>query len=270
MTTMTTLARTALMPAGIAGRAARPAVVTWERLLPPEPARAVFDPGDVAGLPEPAKRWLTHAITPGTPLARAAILEMEGRIRLQRWIPFRAVQLHVPSEGYVWAARARLGPLPICGFDRYAEGAGEMHWSILGRIPVMSAVGSDVTRSAAGRLALDAVFVPTAFLTPAVVWRENPGRSDWVFADWTVGNETHRLEIHVGLRGELLSVCTTRWANPNGRAWGLYPCGGTLGEEVDCGGITIPSVIRAGYFFGTDGWDEGEFFRARLTQATFI
>ena len=118
-------------------------------------------------------------------------------------------------------------------------------------------------------MALDAVFVPTAFLTPGVVWHEDPRRPDWVFANWTVGNDTHRLEIHVGPTGDLLSVSTARWANPNGRAWGLYPCGGALAEEVDFGGITIPTVMRVGYFFGTEGWDEGEFFRARITDATF-
>ena len=71
--TTTPLAMSALLPTGIAGRAALPAVGTWERLLPHEPARTGFDPGDVAGLPEPAQRWLTHAIAPRTPLARAAI-----------------------------------------------------------------------------------------------------------------------------------------------------------------------------------------------------
>ncbi|MGH3419781.1 MAG: hypothetical protein ACRDOD_09350 [Streptosporangiaceae bacterium] len=31
-------------------------------------AAETFDPAATTGLPEPARRWLSHAITPGTPL----------------------------------------------------------------------------------------------------------------------------------------------------------------------------------------------------------
>jgi len=31
-------------------------------------------------------------------------------------------------------------------------------------------------------------------------------------------------------------------------------------------GVTIPSAGRAGWFYGTDRWDEGEFFRAEITD----
>lgn len=120
-----------------------------------------------AGFPEPARRWLAHATAPGAELARAVILEMEGPIRIGRWLRFRAVQVHAPPEGYVWAARAKLGPLSISGFDRYADQAGEMHWRLFGHLPVMNASGPDLDHSAAGRVALDALFVPSAFLTQA-------------------------------------------------------------------------------------------------------
>jgi hypothetical protein len=35
------------------------------------------------------------------------------------------------------------------------------------------------------------------------------------------------------------------------------------------GGGTSPSVIRAGWWWGTDRHDAGEFFRAEITQALF-
>jgi hypothetical protein len=31
------------------------------------------------------------------------------------------------------------------------------------------------------------------------------------------------------------------------------------------GGLTVPSAGRIGWFYGTDRWREGEFFRFRLT-----
>lgn len=108
-------------------------------------------------------RW--GRIVPGTPLARAVIVEMECHIHLGRWLPFRAVQLHAPPDGYVWAARARLGPLRISGFDRFADDTGEMRWRLLGHVSVVNATGPDLDRSAAGRVALDAMLVPPLFST---------------------------------------------------------------------------------------------------------
>jgi Family of unknown function (DUF6544) len=75
------------------------------------------------GLPDPARRWPTHATAPGTGVARAVVVEMEGEIRIGRWMRFRPVQLHAPPDGYVWAARAKLGRLAISGFDPYATTA---------------------------------------------------------------------------------------------------------------------------------------------------
>jgi len=52
-----------------------------------------FDPAATAGLPEPARRWLSHAIAPGTPLWSRAELTMRGHIKLGRWRPFTARQV---------------------------------------------------------------------------------------------------------------------------------------------------------------------------------
>lgn len=46
-------------------------------------------------------RWLGHSTKSGLPLHRPVVLEMNGRIRLGSWLPFRAVQLHPPPDGYV-------------------------------------------------------------------------------------------------------------------------------------------------------------------------
>jgi len=240
----------------------------WDRLGRPAAGRGEFDRRMVDELPEPAGRWLTHAIRPGTPLARAVVMDMHGQIRIRRWLPFRAVQLQAPPDGYVWAARAGLGPLHISGFDRYAEGRGQMNWRLAGRIRVVSAAGPNIDRSAAGRVALDAVFVPTAFLSDQVTWQPGPD-PDSTVAEWTVGDQVLPVELRVGPDGALRSVRMRRWGNPNGRPWALYPCGGTLDDERDFGGITLPARLRAGYFFGTSEWADGEFFRATITDATF-
>jgi hypothetical protein len=157
----------------------------------------------------------------------------------------------------------------ISGFDRFADGTGEMRWRLLGHIPVVNATGPDLDRSAAGRVALDAMLVPTAFLSPLVSWSDGP-RPDSVTAEWTVGARTIQTELRVGPAGELRSVIMPRWGNPHGHPWGEYPCGGILAGEVDFGGIKLPTQMRAGWFFDTGHWAEGEFFRAQITKATFL
>jgi hypothetical protein len=265
----TAISQTRATPIQVAGRAAAPVGGLWDRLAHPAPPAARFDPSTLTGLPEAARRWLAHAIAPGTPLYRAVVLEMEGHIRLGRWLPLRAVQVHAPPDGYVWAARTRLGPLSITGYDRYADGVGQMRWRLLGRVPVMNATGPDLDHSAAGRVALDACFVPTALLTLPFTWRTG-SNADTAIAEWTVGDHTLRPELHVGADGALRSVAMARRAKPRGHPWGEYPCGASLHDEADFGGIKLPTRMRVGYFFGTDEWAEGEFFRARITSATFL
>jgi hypothetical protein len=130
------------------------------RLLRPA-ERGTFTSEELDGLPEPARRHLTQAITPGTPLATSARLRMRGRIKIGRWLPFRARQVLDPHHGFVWAARTAG---MITGSDRYVDGAGGMDWKLAGLVTVLHADGPDVSRAAAGRAGAEAIWVPTALL----------------------------------------------------------------------------------------------------------
>ncbi len=94
------------------------------------------------------------------------LLAMHGEIRAGRWQLFSAVQVLASPRGFVWAATAGRRPLRIRGFDRYSRSTGEMRWRLGGAVPVMSAAGDDITRSAAGRLASELVLVPPSRSTP--------------------------------------------------------------------------------------------------------
>jgi hypothetical protein len=125
----------------------------------PEPA--VFSGGELEGLPEPVRIHLAQAIAPGTPLATSARLRMRGHIKVGRWLPFRAHQVLSPHRGFIWTARAAG---VIAGSDRYVDGAGGMDWKLAGLVTVAHAHGADVSRSAAGRAAAEAIWLPTALL----------------------------------------------------------------------------------------------------------
>ena len=229
---------------------------------PPEP----FDPAMVTSLPEPARRWLLHALPPGTPLWPSVVLSMRGQIRLGSWRPFTARQVLAPPRGFIWAATARLFGLPVTGFDRYSSGSGQMNWRLCGVVPVMTATGADVTRSAAGRLAGETALAPTTFR--AATWQPGPD-ADHVVVNWRIDGHEENAELHVDADGRLLGVLMHRWGNPGGEPFGRYPFGVTIEAEETFGGVTIGSRLRAGWWWGTDRQDDGEFFRAEITAARF-
>lgn len=218
-----------------------------------------FDPAAITGLPEPARRWLAHAIAPGTPLWSCVELTMHGQIKLGRWRPFTARQLLTPPHGYIWAARTRVAGLPVTGYDRLGSGGGEMRWRLLRLIPVQNGSGPDVTRSAYGRLAGEIVLIPTAFRHASWSCGEH---ANTTVATWSFGDDTEAAELLLEPNGRLSEVRISRWGNPEGAPFRRYPFGVRVEDESRFGGITIPSVFRA-------AWHEREFFRAEITGAVF-
>lgn len=53
------------------------------------------------------------------------------------------------------------------------------------------------------------------------------------------------------------------------RGWAELSARVTVEQERTYRGITLPTVVRAGWWRRTDRQDEGEFFRARITAALF-
>ncbi|MCC7077680.1 MAG: hypothetical protein IT198_11190 [Acidimicrobiia bacterium] len=228
-------------------------------------AAAGVDPDAVCTLPAAAARWLRHVIEPGTPPWRGVRLSMHGEIRVGSWRPFTARQILGPA-GFVWAARAGRLPLRIRGFDSYAEGKGEMRWAFCGLVPVMSAGGPDVSRSAAGRHAAEAVtLVPGGALDPRVTW-EGVDAAHAV-ATVTHPDHTHRVTIEVDDAGRLQAVSLPRWGRPGRGGFAAHPFGAVFEGEASYGGCTLPRRFRAGWWPGTDRWDEGEFLRATIDAA---
>ena len=245
-----------------------PAVNTlWQELANQGPVTARYEPSITKELPEPARRWLKHSIKNGTPLWRSVELEMTGEIKLgKRWQPFRARQIISPGEGFIWAAHSRMFGLPITGFDRFASGQGQMRWKLLNTIPVLSSTSADVTRSAAGRLVAESVLLPTAF--QSAVWSPGPA-ADVVTMSRIINGEDENVHLRITSAGQLAEVSMMRWGSPAGEKPGRYPFGVAIEEEKEFSGLTLPAVLRAGWWWGTPRQSEGEFFHATITEASF-
>jgi hypothetical protein len=247
------------MPAGV------PVEIERELVRPSEPA--VFTDAELNGLPDPVCRYLRAAIASGTPPATAARLRMRGQIKLGRWLPFQAEELLAPHQGFHWAARAAG---VVSGFDCYAGGQGQMRWRLLGLLPVMQADGPDLSHSAAGRVAGEAMWVPTALLPRFGV--------DWSAADdhhltarWRIDSHEVALDLVIDNQGRLRESVFQRWGDPDRTGtFGLHPCGGEVTAYATFGGVSVPAAGRAGWFYGTDRWTDGEFFRYQLTSMELL
>ena len=227
------------------------------------PAPGRFSSSELDGLPEPVRRHLTQAIAPGTALATSAWLRMRGHIKVGRWLPFRARQVLSPHQGFVWTARAAW---LIAGSDRYLDGAGAMEWKLAGLVTVAHGEGAEVSRGAAGRAGAEGIWLPTALL-PRFGVRWAAPAPDRVTAAFEVGETPLELDLRLDPDGRVVSLAFDRWGDPGGGGgFGWHRFGGELTGYASFGGLTIPSAGRLGWFYGADRWDEGEFFRYRITD----
>lgn len=232
------------------------------------PAARTFEPDRLAGLPNTARRYLEHAIAPGTPLASAVRVRMHGEIKLQGWLPFSAEQVIRRERGMIWRATVRIKGLSIRGFDRLVDGEGEMRWKLLDLIPVMTASGPDITRSAAGRVGAEFVWLPSALCGDDVSWTETD--SSHARASFSVQGEKVEPTLAVDAGGRLQSLELKRWGNPENADFHYADFGGLVEDEATFSGYTIPTRMRAGWYFGDERFEaEGEFFRVTIDDAQY-
>lgn len=225
----------------------------------------------VEDLPEPAARYLLHAIRPGTPLARTVRLQMGGGIKLKPTadpIDMRAEEILTFPEGYYWNARIGGVVFWLTGFDLFHGETGKMEWLLWGRLPLIRSEGSEIARSSVGRLVAETVWLPSALL-PQRGARWEGLDADRAKVVLQVGAEEASLELTVGPQGNLVRVYTTRWGDrtEDGKFRDI-PFGADILAEGSFGGYTIPTELVVGWWIGTDRFDE--FFRPSVEQAEFL
>lgn len=242
----------------------------WDRLASLQPAEPLrYSPDMVADLPEPARRYFSFAIRPGTPLWTVSTIEMTGQFSLgtkeaPNYQPMVARQILAAPHGFVWAMRTT-GLMPVSGSD-----AGRWtRFRVLGLIPVARQGGDpDHTRSAFGRYVSEAVFwTPAALLPgPAVTWEEVDANTARV----TVRHAGLEQSVDVTLdpEGRPTKVFFQRWTNANAeKEHRLQPFGGYLSDFRLVGGYQLPFHVEAGNLFGTGAYFP--FFIADLTGIEF-
>ncbi|MCO1656330.1 DUF6544 family protein [Pseudonocardia humida] len=239
----------------------------WAELAQPSPTDGAFDARAVRDLPEPAQRWLTHAIAPGTPLRRRVELAQHGRIRIGAWRDFRARQVIAGLDGYVWACATRVAGIPVYGYDRLVHGRGDMVHRAFGRIALVYESGPDLTRSAAGRLVSEVIWTPAAALSPDLVWTPVDEHSATVRLP--SGGDAHEVTITVDPTGALQKVTMPRWAAIDRGPYALRPFGAEIHREATFDGFTVPTEVTAGYDHDSPRWPDCAFIQITVDDATY-
>lgn len=105
-------------------RDTRIADVIWKTLRASQlDTPKIYDPGMIAQMPAIAKRYLSRAIAPGTPLQLVVELQMDGVFALNgRDHPVRASQIMAAPHGFVWRTEIGTGLLRFAGSDGYQDG----------------------------------------------------------------------------------------------------------------------------------------------------
>ena len=222
-----------------------------------------FAPALVAGLDEPIRRYLTHAVAPGAVLTERVRVTMHGRIKVGRWMEFDAEQ-HFHGHEFEWRARAgwrRFKPMHV--IDNYADGAGGTEGRLFGLMPFLHAVDANTARAAAARGAAESVWVPASLMPQREVsWHTRDENT--IIASFEVPPERPELRLGIDERGALRSVSLDRWGNVGQREFSYIPFGGDILAEQRFGDYVVPSHMTVGWWYGTARYEP--FFEAVVTR----
>jgi hypothetical protein len=217
-------------------------------------------------LPEPARRWLSRSVSPEAPAYSLVHLTVEGYLKLGSWHRFTAEQTIRPRHGYRWTARTRVAGIRVTGAERMNPSEAHRSWQVAGLCRLGQADGPELLNSAAGRLAAESVFVPTA---AALASWEPAADSDSAFAYWRIGARVDRVRVGVAPSGRLRSASLRRWGTPPGGSYGRHPFGLRFDGEVSVQGLTIPRIMTASWWWGSDHEEAGTVLRAEVVAARF-
>ena len=233
----------------------------------------VFSPKMVKDLPPAAKRYLMHAILPGTPLAERVSIKMSGALRREDtlgWIPFEAEEILAGGRGLVWKAKLKTGEDSwLDGAEYYYRGKGQVTFFRHRFVPSIVESSLVVDRSMAGRVLIESIWLPPVFLPQRAARWEN---MDNFRAKVTLSIDDLSSTMTVTVRedGQIREVVIPRYhQGEDGKIEkaGWRPFGIKVEQENTFKGYRIPTKISAGWWYGTSRYTE--VFRAEVKEATF-
>jgi hypothetical protein len=227
-----------------------------------------FVAGSVGGLPDPAARYLRHALAPDAPLARSVDVRMSGTMRVaaDEWVPFEARQRICPERGFIWEARvAVLRRLSVEGADWLFGDEAGIEYALEDWWPVVGRRGQETARSALGRLLVELVWLPSA-LTPqrGAHW----ARGDADRAVVTPSGSKSAMTVAVDADGRLREASIVRRRVAANGESSIAPYGISVESEARWGEFIVPDRLTAAWGIGTD--DREDFMRINVDDLRWL
>jgi len=202
--------------------------------------RAGLGEAQLAGLPEPVRRWLRYSQVVGRERPATVRLRQTGLFRLgpdRGWMPFEAEQYYTTDPpGFVWVARFRAAPgLSIFGRDRYADGTGSIRMWLLYVIPVARKSGGGLDQGALLRYLNEIMWFPAAAASPYVAWEARDARS--ARATMRYGGVSGSATFVFDGRGRLVDMTADRHDDAAG---GVRPWSTPVGGYGEFAGVRVP------------------------------
>lgn len=234
-----------------------------------------FSPSMVEDLPAPARRYLEHAIAPGTTLGHSLELDFTGHIQFGQSatpLPLSGSNvLIVPSRGFLWPERFVFGGLPRHGVIYYLNDEGEVCWTIGGLIgdPGKRGKGPDTSKSMRTRIMTHLLWTPWAFLPACGArWEAVDETKAKVFV--TLDGTELEMEIQVDDSGRLERAIHPRWgAKTKDGSYAFFPFGLTPQGEATFGGYTVPTPLDLAWCYGMEDREPPLLYRYTLTRAVY-
>jgi hypothetical protein len=201
---------------------------------------AVLRGADIAGLPEPVRRWLRYSQVTDRERPKTVRLKQVGQFRLgeeQAWMPFVAEQYYTTDPpGFIWAARFQLAPLvSIVGRDRYMEGTGSISMRLLSLVPVANKTGGGLNQGALLRYLNETMWFPAAAVNPYIIWESIDASS--VRATMTYRGVTGSAVFVFDDQGRVRDMRAERYNDAKGR---LLPWSTPITDYGEFAGVRIP------------------------------
>jgi hypothetical protein len=227
-----------------------------------------FSADSADSLPVPAAQYLRHALADHAPLARSVDVRMSGTLRVGEddWVPFEARQRICAERGFLWEARISvLRKLGVRGADWLFGDDGGAEYALAGWWPMLTREGSEIARSALGRLMVELLWLPSA-LTPQRGARWSRGDADRAVVT-PAGNSTP-MTVVVGPDGRLREASVVRRrVSANGEV-SVAAFGVTVESEARWGDYCVPSRLVAAWGIGTD--DRQDFMRISVDDIRWV
>ena len=231
---------------------------------------AVVTEADLAGHPEPVRRYLRATGVIGRQRVRNYRLRFTGRIRgapEARWMPFEAnQQSFVDQPTRLFLMRARMFGLPVEAFHRLIAGGATMRVTIAGLIPMMEARGDVMNQSETVTLFNDmCLLAPGTLLDPGIAWDQIDTRT--VRARFTSGGHTISATLLFGDDGLLTNFVSDdrSRSSPDGRSFTRLRFSTPVRDYRDFGSARLAAHGEARWMLPDGEFTYGEFDLQEVT-----